>query len=338
MASANGWMSRREFLRIGGASLAGAAVLGTAGCSGGFLSGSSGGNGKKTKVAALLYSQGFEFMVALNQGIRDAAKKAGVEVTILDAQGDSSTQIKQIEDQLAAGVTGVVLSPNNSEELVPGVKKLNEAKIPVVTVDSIVAGGDVASAVVYDNVGAGKMGAEYLAKLMKDKGVVLEFEGAQGAYHAIRRGEGFKEGMKQSSGIEVISRDSEWTADKAISITADVLTAREDVNGLFSHNDEMVRGIVSGLKQVNKANKVGESGHMPLVGVDGTPLALERIRNGSQDATVNQDPFVMGALAFRTLMKVLDNKEVPKEQLTKPSMITKDNVDDKELWGNVFDA
>lgn len=338
MASANGWMSRREFLRLGGASLAGAAVLGTAGCGGGFLSGSSGGNGENTKVAALLYSQGFEFMVALNQGIRDAAKEAGVEITLLDAQGDSNTQIRQIEDQIAAGVTGVILSPNNSEELVPGVERLNEAEIPVVTVDSIVAGGEVASAVVYDNVGAGKMGAEHLAKLIDEKGVVLEFEGAQGAYHAIRRGEGFKEGMEQFPEIELISRDSEWTADKALSITADVLTARDDVNGLFSHNDEMVRGIVSGLNQVNKAAKVGEPDHIPIVGVDGTPLALERIRNGTQDATVNQDPFVMGALAFRTLMKVLNDEEVQKEQLTEPSMITRENVDNEDLWGNVFDS
>jgi ribose transport system substrate-binding protein len=277
-------------------------------------------------------------MVALNQGIRDAAKEQGVDITVLDAQGDSNTQVTQIEDQIAAGVTGVILSPNNSEELVPGVERLNEAGIPVVTVDSIVAGGEVASAVAYDNVGAGKMGAEHLAKLMQEEGVALEFEGAQGAYHAIRRGKGFKEGMEQYPEIELISRDSQWTADRALSITTDVLTARDDVSGLFSHNDEMVRGIVSGLNQVDRAARVGDPNHIPLVGVDGTPLALERIRSGTQDATVNQDPFVMGALAFTTLMKVLNGEEVPQEQLTEPSMITRENVDDEDLWGNVFDA
>lgn len=311
-------------------------------CGGGFLSGSDEGGGTNggdsKKIAALLYSQGFEFMVALNEGIKNEAKEQGIDVTVLDAQGDSTTQIRQIEDQIAAGVDGVILSPNNSEELVPGVRQLNEAEIPVVTVDSIVAGGDVASAVAYDNVAAGKMGAEHLAGLMGEEGVALELEGAQGAYHAIRRGDGFKEGMEPFSDIELISRDSQWTADRALRITTDVLTARDDVSGIFSHNDEMVRGVVSGLEQVNRAAKVGEEGHIPLVGVDGTPLALERIRNGRQDATVDQDPFVMGALSLTTLLKVLDGEQVPEEQLTEPKMITKENVDDPDLWGNVFEG
>lgn len=332
-------ISRRDFLRVGGVGLAGIATVGfTSSCGGGFLSGSSAGeDGGSRKIAALLYSQGFEFMVALNQGIRNQAEEQGVEVVVLDAQGDSTTQISQIEDQLAAGVEGIILSPNNSEELVPGVERINEAGIPVVTVDSIVAGGEVASIVAYNNVGAGEMAAEHLAELMNEEGSALEFEGAQGAYHAIRRGDGFKEGMSQFSDIEVISRDSEWTADRALSITADVLTANENISGLFSHNDEMVRGIVSGLEQVNRAATVGEEGHIPLVGVDGTPLALERIRNGTQDATVNQDPFEMGALSLTTLLKILDDEDVPEEQFTQPSMITRENVDDPELWGNRFE-
>ena len=56
-------------------------------------------DGKKTKkIAVLLYSQSFEFMVALGQGVKDKAKELGVEVTLLDAKGDSSTQISQIQD------------------------------------------------------------------------------------------------------------------------------------------------------------------------------------------------------------------------------------------------
>jgi ribose transport system substrate-binding protein len=324
-------------LRMSGVMLLTLVVALATSCGGALTGGGGGGGGEENKkVAALLYSQGFEFMVALGQGIKDEAERQGVEVVVLDAQQDSANQVSQIEDQIAAGVDGIILSPNNSEELVPGVERINEAGIPVVTVDSIVAGGEVNSVVAYDNVAAGKMGAEHLAKLMNEQGTVLEFEGAQGAFHAIRRGDGFKQGMEPFPNIEVISRDSQWTADRALSITADVLTANDDINGIFSHNDEMVRGIVSGLEQTNKAAKVGEEGHIPLVGVDGTPLALDRIRNGTQDATVDQDAFVMGALSMETMMKILNGEDVPKEQLTEPKMITKDNVDDPELWGNKF--
>lgn len=307
---------------------------------GGALSGggNDGGGAKHKKVAVLLYSQGFEFMVALGDGIKQEAKRRGIDVTVLDAQEDSTNQVQQIEDQLAKGVDGIVLSPNNSEELVPGVKKINDAGVPVVTVDSIVAGGKVNSAVAYDNVKAGQMGAKALAKLMHGKGTAFEYEGRQGAFHAVRRGTGFKEGMKAFPGIKVISRDSDWTADRALSLTVDNLTSNKSINGLFSHNDEMVRGVVSGLKQTGHTAKAGQPGHIPVVGVDGTPLALQRIRAGTQDATVNQDPYVMGALGLETLDLILNDKQVPKQQLTPPSMITKANVDDPKLWGNRFEG
>lgn len=323
--------------RIAAAALAlSVGALGLAGCANGGGSAETDDDGT-TKIAVLLYSQGFEFMVALGEGVRQKADELGVEVTILDAQGNSSTQISQIQDQLAQDVDGFVLSPNNSDELVPGVQMIHDAGKQVVTVDSIVTGDVADAAVAYNNEEAGRLGAQTLAELMGDVGTALEFEGAKGAYHATLRGDGFKEGMEEFPDIELISRDAQWTADNALTITVDNFTANPGINGLFSHNDEMVRGIVSGLEQIGKGAKVGEPGHIPLVGVDGTPLALDRIRNGTQDATVNQDPYVMGALALQTIVDILEGKEVEKLQLTEPSLITKENVDDPELWGNVFE-
>lgn len=70
--------------------------------------------------------------------------------------------------------------------------------------------------------------------------------------------------------------------------------------------------------------------------VDGTPLALQRIRSGEQDATVNQDPFEMGALAVRSAVAAIKGEEVPAQQLLPPTLVTKENVDDPSLWGNRF--
>ncbi|WP_142060772.1 sugar ABC transporter substrate-binding protein [Pseudarthrobacter sp. B4EP4b] len=313
-----------------------AAAIALTGC--GAPSAAQGGDdGNKTKkIAVLLYSQSFEFMVALGQGVKDKAEELGVEVTVLDAKGDSNTQISQIQDQLAQGVDGIVLSPNNSAELVPGVQMIHDAGKTVTTVDSVIPGDIADAAVAFDNEKAGKLGAEALAKLMGNKGTVLEYQGAKGAYHAILRGKGFSEGIKQSPDIKVIGRDAQWTADNALSLTVDNFTADSSINGLFSHNDEMVRGIVSGLSQINKDAPVGAANHIPLVGVDGTPLALDRIRKGVQDATMDQNPFEMGALALQAEVDLLDGKQVPRMQLTDTKLITKENVDDPKLWGNIF--
>jgi ribose transport system substrate-binding protein len=204
-------------------------------------------------------------------------------------------------------------------------------------VDSIVTGDIADAGVAFDNEAGGMMAAEYLASVLGEEGTVLEFEGATGAYHATLRGNGFKAGIAKFPGVELISRDAQWNADNALGIVVDGFTANDAISGLFSHNDEMIRGILSGLVQINRAAAVGEAGHVPVVGVDGTPLALERIRNGEQDASINQDPFVMGALALSTLVRIIAGESVPKMQVTEPTLITIENVDDPELWGNVFE-
>jgi ribose transport system substrate-binding protein len=284
------------------------------------------------KIAVLLFSRGFEFMVALDQAAREEAENQGYEVVVLDGQGDSETQIRQIEDQIAAGVDGFVVSPNNSEEIVPGIEAANAAGVPVVTVDAIAAGGDVAGHVGFDNTAGGAEAARYLAEEMGGEGRVLELTGAQGAFHAVRRGEGFNEEMQNHENIEVITRDAEWQADNALSITVDTLTANPDIGAIFTHNDEMIRGVISGLQQVNRSLD-----DILVVGIDGTPLALERIRGGEQNATVVQDPFEMGRLAVETLAAAINGDDVEEEQLLEPRLVTEDDADDEDLWGNRFE-
>ncbi|GIN69574.1 D-ribose ABC transporter substrate-binding protein [Bacillus sp. J14TS2] len=293
-------------------------------------------NEETIDIAVLLWSRGFEFMVALDEGIKEEAEKLGANVTVLDGQEDSQVQLRQIEDNIAKGVDLIILAPNNSDELVPGVKKANDAGIPVVTVDSIVAeGAEIVSSISFNNAEAGQVAAQYIRTALGE-GTVLELTGSPAAYHAIFRGGGFNQGMEESTDFEVISQNAEWSAEESQSITADSLTANSEINAIFTHNDDMQRGVLSGLRQVDKLKTAEEDGYIVSVGVDGTPEALERIRKGEQAATVNQDPFEMGALAVQTAIKYIKGEDVPKEQFTPPVLITKENVDDPDLWGNVM--
>ena len=287
----------------------------------------------KPKVAVLLFSRGFEFMVALDQGARHEAEKNGVDITVLDGQSNTEVQTRQIEDLLVKGVDAIVISPNNSTEIVPAVRKANEKKVPVIALDAVVGeGANVATHVGFDNAAGGKVAADDLAKLGVKK--ALELQGAVGAYHARMRGSGFENEAKGK--FDVIPRPAEWLAENAQAITADVVTANPGVDAIFSHNDEMVRGVLAGLRQIGKTAKVGEPGHIAIVAIDGTPLALQRIRNGEQDGTVQQDPFEMGALAIRSALSAIKGDKLPAEQLLPPTLVTKANVDDKTLWGNNF--
>src|ERR1700733_13555353 len=76
----------------------------------------------KKRIALLLYSHGFQFMVALDRGAQAEAKKQGVGITVLDGQSDSQVQTQQIEDLLTRGVDAIVISANDSKQIVPAIR------------------------------------------------------------------------------------------------------------------------------------------------------------------------------------------------------------------------
>ncbi len=288
------------------------------------------------EIVALLYSRAFEFMVALDTGIQDKCDELGIDVTVLDGKSDSATQISQIEDSITKGVDMILLAPNNSEELVAGVKKANTAGIPVITLDGELAeGADVLASVTFDNEKGGYTAAEELMSLVPPCSV-LECTGATGAYHAIRRGGGFNKGMETNKEYTVITKDSEWDAEVAQNAVVDILSSNKDVKAVFTHNGEMVRGVIAGLKQIGKLYPTGDANHITTVSVDCTPNELDYIREGSLDACVEQNPFNMGALAVSIGYDYLTEKNTTPEyqQYVNPRVVTIDNVEDPENWAN----
>src|SRR6202030_2372127 len=173
--------------------------------------------------------------------------------------------------------------------VVAGVKRANEAKIPVFIMENPPPEGKYLGFVDFDNEAGGAMGADELAKLIGEKGVVLETRGSVGSDQAQLRHKGFVDRMKEKyPNIEVRSLNTEWVADNAYKMVLDAFTQNPNIKGLFSHNDEMVRGIV--------------------VGLDGTPLALDRIREGTQDASVGQDPNAMGGFIIDDIIAYFEGK------------------------------
>ena len=64
------------------------------------------------------------------------------------------------------------------------------------------------------------------------------------------------------------------------------------------------------------------------------PLALQRIREGTQDASVEQSPIAMGSFIFDQILAYFDGKPIEKTGQTKPILITKANADGADHWGN----
>jgi ribose transport system substrate-binding protein len=97
----------------------------------------------------------------------------------------------------------------------------------------------------------------------------------------------------------------------------------------------MIRGAVEALRHLGKTAVAGEDGHVVIVGHDGTPLALNRIREGVQDGTVVYDAIEMGNTTADNIIAFFAGEDFPKDTIIDPFIADSTNVDDDSLWGNL---
>ena len=99
------------------------------------------------------------------------------------------------------------------------------------------------------------------------------------------------------------------------------------------------------------ASRPARQGHIVIVSNDGIPQEFEAIRNGEIDATVSQPADLYAKYGLQYLKEAIAGKTfapgptdhdstivevapgVLEDQLAAP-LVTKENVDDKSLWGN----
>jgi ribose transport system substrate-binding protein len=293
------------------------------------------GGAKGKTVEYVTFGLQFEYQVAMVNGIKKKAAEAGVKLDVLDGKGDPNMQVNEVLDAVTKKPDALLINPVDAKLLVAGVKRANEANIPVFIMENAPPEGKYLSFVDFDNEAGGAMGADALAKLIGGKGTVLETRGSTGSEAAELRHKGFVERMKEKyPDITVKSLNTEWVADNAYKMVLDAFTQTPDTKGVFSHNDEMLRGVASALRQIGKLKPAGDAGHVAMVGLDGTPLALKRIRDGIQDATVQQSPYDMGGDIFGAIVAHFEGRPVPEKTRTEPTLITKANVDNADNWGN----
>jgi ribose transport system substrate-binding protein len=258
------------------------------------------------------------FFVDLRDGAQLAAQKADLGLTILDAQNDPARQASSIEDLIAGKVSLVIINPTDSDAIVPTVKKLNAARVPVITVDRGASGGEIVAHIASDNVAGGVMAAEYVAKRLNGRGNVVMLEGIAGTSAARDRGRGFRDGLKKYPNIKVVaSQTADFDRAKGLQVMENILQAQRNINAVFAQNDEMALGAIQAVVAAKRDKAIF------VVGFDAIADAVKAVQQGRMAATIAQQPKVMGQLSVEAAMRVLSGQAVPKFTPVPLKLITK---------------
>ncbi|MFY0545857.1 ribose ABC transporter substrate-binding protein RbsB [Brevibacillus sp. H7] len=264
--------------------------------------GSGGANGKVT-IGLSVSTLNNPFFVSLKEGAEKAAKEAGVELIVVDAQDDTAKQISGVEDLIQKKVSAILINPTDSAAIATAVEAANKANIPVITVDRAAEGGQVVSHIASDNVKGGQMAGEYILEKLGGKGNIVELQGIAGTSAARDRGKGFHDAVDNKEGVKVVaSQPADFDRAKGLSVMENILQSNPDIQAVFAHNDEMALGALQAIEASGKK--------ILVIGFDATDDAVKAVNEGKMAATVAQKPAAIGETAVQTAVKVTKGEKV----------------------------
>ena len=270
---------------------------------------------KDVKVGVSISTLNNPFFVALKEGIEKEAKAKGMKVSVVDAQDDTAKQISGIEDLILQNVDILLVNPTDSAAISSAVQSANEAGIPVITIDRSSEEGDIETFIASDNVAGGETAAEYLVKQLGEQAKVVELEGVSGASATRERGKGFHNIADEQLDV-LTSQTAEFDRTKGLNVMENILQGKKDIQAVFAHNDEMALGAVEAIKAAGK--------DVIVVGFDGNEDALKAVENGELQATVAQQPVLIGEEAVHAAEKVLKGEKVDSKISVPLKLMTKE--------------
>ncbi|MGA9837496.1 MAG: substrate-binding domain-containing protein [Gemmatimonadaceae bacterium] len=277
----------------------------------------AGASGKTIGVSLLTRED--EFYRQLEAGLRQAAQAHGYRIVLNSGDRDLAKQQSQIDDFIVQHVDAIVVCPVDSKGIGPAIERANAAKIPVFTADIAADGGQVVSHVASDNVAGGRLAAEYIAKLIGDKGNV-GIIGEPDVQSTIDRESGFKDALSAHPNIHLVADlNGSGTRDHALKATDDMLQAHPHLDAIFAINDESALGALSS----------AESHHAKLVivGYDAGAEAQRAIAGGTQlKADVAQQPKVIGEETIDAIADYLAGKAPPARIAVPVRIVDADSV------------
>lgn len=257
----------------------------------------------KVTIGLSISTQNNPFFVTLKEGAEKAAKEAGADLIVVDAQDDTAKQISGVEDLIQKKVSVILINPTDSAAIATAVESANKANIPVITVDRAAEGGQVVSHIASDNVKGGQMAGEFVLQALGGKGNIVELQGIAGTSAARDRGQGFHAAVDGKEGVKVVaSQPADFDRAKGLSVMENILQGNKDVQAVFAHNDEMALGALQAVEAAGSK--------ILVVGFDATDDAVKAVNDGKMAATVAQKPAAIGETAVQTAMKVAKGEKV----------------------------
>src|SRR2546426_4688851 len=183
------------------------------------------------------------FYIAMLKGIRARAQELGWQVAYVSSNEDKLRQINGVQDLLARGVKGILISPIDAVGVNAAYDAAAGAKIPIVSVARGSASPNQTLHVAMDEKQVGRDIAEWTARKLAGKGKVMLVGGPSGAPTFKNLIDGYGEVMARHPGIALVGKtEGPLTRERGLKNAEDALVANPDLAAIYCANDDVALG------------------------------------------------------------------------------------------------
>jgi len=286
------------------------------------LSASGAADAKTLGIVALLANDALNIDVI--GGATEAAKAAGWDVKVIDTQASADKANAAMSTFAVEHVDAIFVLAFASSSIGSGLEAARQAHIPVAT-----WGGELAPGIVVTTSGrqVGDDSVKFLLSKVGDSADILALTFHPGKL-CIDRGVAFEEGVKGKPDVHVTY--SEITVPGQVqngnALTQAWLTSHPEGGarklGIWSCWDEPTTGAVAALRQAGRTDVVTSS-------INGSPQALQMVKDGDMTATTWQPAYEEGKQVFQAILDSIaaGDSWTPKVITIPGVVVSSENVD-----------
>jgi fructose transport system substrate-binding protein len=252
-----------------------------------------GGGGGTVKIGLITKTDSNPYFVAMRTAAQAEAKKQGASLVAAagTADGDNDSQVTAVQNMIASGVKGILITPNDSKAIVPTLLDAQKKGVFVAALDTQTDGNRGVDATwATDNTKAGEQEGAYVkAALGSTTPVVALLDLQPGVSVGDQRHNGFLQGMGLKDDSPEIAGRQDTNGDQGKGQTAmeNLLQKNPTINAVYTINEPAAIGAYTAIKNA------GKDGSVVLGSIDGGCTGVTAVKNGQIAATVMQFPSKM---------------------------------------------
>lgn len=244
------------------------------------------------------------FYIAMAKGISQQAEELGWAVRFASVDEDVVEQVNGVQDLIAQGVDGILISPIDAVATRPAYDAAAVANIPIMSIARHSDSPNQNLFIAMDETQIGRDIAAWLVGDMGGEGKVAMISGPSGAATFDNLSLGFKEEVAKTDAVEIVFEShGALTRERGLNVAQDILVANPEVTGIYAGNDELALGAIQAVAAVGLADQI------TVTGMNGVPPAIAAVKRGDLGLTVELNPIEWGRLGVMTMAKYINGSQ-----------------------------